>query len=216
MSIAIAIDPPIALGNYTLLQAHIAEKMDRDDLAAQIPNFIRMAEFWLSDKIFHPLGEASATLITVPGSETLSLPTDFRQLRHAYVAGAQAQPLQQVSPSSLREEWPNASGMPQAFAIAAGTLQLAPVPDGAYNIVLGYLGALTPLSDSNPSNWLLARRADVYVYAALLQAEAHIVNDGRLPLWKAALDEALADLNAAGNRYRVAASPYRLRNPVCV
>jgi len=216
MSIAIAIDPPIALGNYTLLQAHIAEKMDRDDLAGQIPNFIRMAEFWLSDKIFHPLGETGTTLITVPGNETVPLPADFRQLRHAYVAGDRAQPLQQVSPSNLREDWPGANGMPQALAIVAGALQLAPVPDAAYNIVLGYLGALTPLSDSNPSNWLLARRADIYVYAALLQAEAHIVNDSRLPLWKAALDEALADLNAAGNRHRVAASPYRLRSPVCV
>lgn len=135
MSIAIGIEAPAALGSYALLQAHVAEKMDRDDLAAQIPNFIRMAEFWLSDKAFDPSG-----------------------------AGA----------------------------------------------------ALTPLSDSNPSNWLLARRADIYVYATLLQAEAHIVNDARLPLWKSALDEAIADLNAAGGRRRIATAPWRLLNPVCV
>ena len=136
MSIAIGMESPAALGSYTLLRAHIAEKMDRDDLAGQIPNFIRMAEFWLRDKIFHPDAENGAGLV--------------------------------------------------------------------------------PLSDTNPSNWLLERRADIYVYAALLQAEAHIVNDERLSLWKAALDEALADLNADGNRQRIAAAPFRLRNPVTV
>lgn len=216
MSIAISTSSDTSLGSYSLLKAHIAEKMDRTDLTAQIPNFIRMAEFWLTDKIFHPQGETTATLLTTAATDYVALPTDFRQLRQAHVVADPIQYLQIVSPSTLREDWVSGTGSPQALAIVNGFVQIGPTPDAQYSISITYLGDFVPLSDSAPSNWLLQRRADIYVYASLMQAEAHIVNDERIPLWKAALDEALSDLNRAGNRYRMSGSPLRLRNPVCV
>jgi|ERR1044072_8774280 hypothetical protein len=216
MSLALSIDPEGSISTYAQLKEHIAEKMDRDDLAAQIPNFIRMAEFWLADAITHPFGEVTSLVSTTAGVETVALPVGFSQLRSAHLVADPLCILDPVSPATMRERWTTGSGQPQSYAILNGLMLIGPVPDAAYSISLTYLSDLVPLSDVNQTNWLLTRRADIYVYASLLQAEAHIVNDQRLPVWKTALDEAVAMFNAAGNRYRASASPLRLRNPVCV
>jgi hypothetical protein len=216
MSIAISITPAGTIDTYTLLKAQIAEKLDRSDLEDQIPNFIRMAEYRLARVILHPMGETTSIVSTTAGTETVNLPTGFQQLRAAHVVSDPIAYLQQVSPSTLREKWNSGSGSPQAFAIVNGQLLIGPVPDAVYALKLTYLSELTPLSDSSETNWLLQKHADVYVYGSLLQAEAHIVNDARIPLWKSAWDEAIAEINAAGNRYRASASPLRLRNPVVV
>jgi hypothetical protein len=69
------------------------------------------------------------------------------------------------------------------------------------------------LSDAAPANWLLTRHSDIYLWATLLTAEAFLVNDERLGVWKAALDEAIDELVQAGNRKRFVGR-MRLRSPV--
>jgi hypothetical protein len=216
MSIAIAVASPGTIDSYTQLKAFVADALDRGDLTERIPSFIRLAEARLARLITHPHGEATATLTSIAGQETLALPTGLRQLRSAHLTTNPIVQLQQVSPSALREGWNSGSGAPQAFALVAGRMVLGPVPDAAYAIAIVYLAALTPLSPAAETNWLLAAHPDVYVYGALLQAEAWMANDERIPLWKAAFDEAIVEINEQGKRMRMSASPARVRNPMCV
>lgn len=215
MTVAIAISTAGAIDSYPKLVAAVADELDRNDLDNQIPRFIRLAEARMTRLILHPDRDASVTIATVAGEESVALPADMRRLRSAHVVADPLAILQQVSPSELRASWNTGSGQPQAFAIHNGRLVLGPVPDGVYTISLAYIGTIAPLTDANQSNWLLLKHPDAYLYGALLHAEAYLANDDRLTLWKSVFDEAIAEINQEGNRYRYSASPLRLRNPVC-
>lgn len=214
MSIVVSVSDAFAIESYDGLIAYIEEVLDRDDLTDQIPNFIHLASLRLDRVLLPPARQGSASIAVTADTATASLPTDFKQLIAANIAGT---PIEQVSTAMLYEGWNNAvSGEPRVFSIGNGTLRLAPTPDAAYTITIDYLKGIVPLSAADPTNWVLESHADLYVYGALLQAEAYLSNDDRLAIWKTAFDEAIGEVNAQGLRYRSSGSPLRLRSPVCV
>ena len=63
-----------------------------------------------------------------------------------------------------------------------------------------YYAKIPALSGSNASNWLLARSPDVYLYGSLVAAEAFLMNDERLGVWKGATDEIVAGIRLEGEK----------------
>ena len=59
-----------------------------------------------------------------------------------------------------------------------------------------YRKRLSPLSSANPSNWLLDRNPDAYVYGALVQTLAFKADD-RGDAWTSGYARALADIEEA-------------------
>lgn len=214
MSIVVATAGSFAIETYAGLVDYIGEVLNRDDLASQIPTFIHLAGIRLNRILLPPARQDSTTITVSSGTSTAILPSDFKQLVAANVGG---KILEQTTTAGIYEGWNEAtSGEPRVFSIANGSLKLAPVADDDYTITLDYLKSIPSLSEENPSNWVLVNHCDLYMYGALLQAEAYLSNDERLPLWKLAFDEAIAEVNAQGLRYRTSGSPLRLRSPVCV
>ena len=120
--------------------------------------------------------------------------------------------LEQASPAALRMLFPSSRlGQPRAYAISGASLLIGPTPDSGYTITLGYKQAIPSLSDTNPTNWLLAKHPDLYVAASLAMAEFRGWNDTRLPMLKAWYDELVEEVNAAGRRARHAGGPIRMR-----
>lgn len=212
MSIVVATSGEFAIETYGGLVDWIAKVLDRDDLDADIPTFIHLAGIRLGRVLLPPARQTSDNLTTTAAQGDVILPDDFRQLIAANINNCVLEP---VTMAVLYEKRV-ASGEPRFFSIVDGAIELAPVPDGVYNISIDYLRAITPLSDTNPTNWVLQDHADLYIYGALLQAEAYLSNDARLALWKMAFDEGISEANKEGLRYRNSASPIRLRSPVCV
>ena len=70
----------------------------------------------------------------------------------------------------------------------------------AHTIRQHYLKRFDIASDS--TNWLLTNFPDVYLYGALAECEMHVVNDKRIPLWKAYFDEGIAEVNELDERGR--------------
>jgi len=195
------------------LQASLAEWLNRSDLTAKIPELIAFAERRFNRVIIVPEREAVATA-TMSG-ERLAVPTDFWQLRSLYLDTDPRVALQQVSPSVLRSEYAwQTTGKPQVFAIIDEQFVFGPAPDDTYAIEIDYYATIPALGASQTTNWLLTKHPDIYLYGALLQAEAYLMNDNRLGLWKGAMDEAVAELLESGRRKHTSASPMRIRNPV--
>lgn len=213
MSIAVPTTDASPIETFQGLKAWVLEVLDRDDLDDVIDKMVRMAEYHLRRQILSIQRETTATLSAT--GETVLLPSDFVQLRNAYLATDPPVQLSQLAPTVLKSRYP-ATGQPLGYAIGNGVLILGPAPDGPYNVQIRYLQNLPYLSDTNPTNWLLANHADVYVYATLLQADAYIQDDPRLGIWKSSLEEAIANINEQGNRYRHSATPLRLSSPVVV
>lgn len=200
-----------ALETYDDLVQAVQDWLKDPSLADAAPTFISLAEAHFRRVILHCDREYTDTWTA---AASIALPTDFLQVRAAYLDTDPKQVLSQMSPDNLRTFWSSAqASRPKNFAISAGAMQLGPAPDDAYNLVVTYLRTLTPLSSSNSSNWLLEKHPDIYLFGALVHAEFYGWNDERLSLIKSALDEMIGDLNAQGVRQRYG-GPIRMRSMV--
>lgn len=203
----------MSISTYSELQAAARNWLNRpSDLDSRIPEFVVLAETRFNRVLNTPEMETIATLSTT--AESVALPSDFWEARGAYLDTDPRQVLEEVTLAFLRDRYSTqTTGRPQVYAISGGNIVLAPSPDTTYSLKLTYKQSIPPLA-SNSTNWLLTKHPDIYLYATLLQAEAYGWNDERLGLWKSALDEALAELQKAGNRKRFGGAPLRLRSPV--
>lgn len=200
MTIALPLAASPRLQTYDDLVQAVQDWLKNPSLADYVPTFISLAEAHFRRTILHVDREYTATY---PASDSITLPTDMLQVRSVYLGTDPKVALGQMSPDALRTFWSsNYAGSPRNYALIAGSLILGPRPDSDYDIVITYLRTLTPLSETNSSNWLLEKNPDIYLFGALVHAELYGWNDERLPLLKSALDEMIADLNAQGVRQR--------------
>lgn len=88
--------------------------------------------------------------------------------------------------------WPN--GLNQPFLLTG--------PAGTGVVSLVYRQRIPPLGPDRASNWLIARNPDLYLYAALLEAEPFLRNDGRIALWQSMLETAITDVQALDREAR--------------
>lgn len=201
------------LSTYAELLASIALWLDRDDLEDRIPDFVRLLEARLNRILRVPEMEETTTLTT--DAERIDLPTDFRQSRALYLDTDPRQELEAISLGTLRTKYAQQiTGKPECYAISGSEIVLGPAPDDEYDLILTYYADIDGLDANTSTNWLLAKHPDIYLYGTLVAAEAHIWNDERLPLWRAALDEAIAELQKQGTAKQYGASPLRLRASV--
>jgi hypothetical protein len=198
---------PMDLSSYTGLQAAIADFLARDDLTAQIPGFIALAEA----KAKREVRRKTVRTTLVASTESTALPADCAELRSIYpLTGSPSRdrPLYLSTPEGLAEvraRRAGVSGRPQLFAIIDGSLVLAPTPDQAYTLQISYYQKLVPLATASP-NPLLTEAPDIYLYGALAEAAPYLEHDERLPVWKTLFNEAVESLDKAREREETNAS----------
>lgn len=88
--------------------------------------------------------------------------------------------------------WPN--GLDRPFLLTG--------PAGTGVVSLVYRQRIPPLGPERASNWLIVRNPDLYLYAALLEAEPFLRNDGRVALWQSMLETAITDAQALDREAR--------------
>ncbi len=81
---------------------------------------------------------------------------------------------------------------------------------GAYLHLL-YNKRIPTLSNGQPTNWLLEKYPDLYLYASLANSEAWMKNDERVAMWAKAATEALQEVNKHDWCTKVSGSPLRSR-----
>lgn len=198
----------MALSTYSDLKTSIANYLGRSDLTSQIPDFITLAEVRLSRELRIRQMLSNSTIATVGGTNTVSLPSDFLDLRDIYVDGNPRQPISYMTPAAFsRDAQPEFSGKPVYYTINATQFVLAPNPDTNYNIKVLYYAKPTVLSDSNTSNAFLANAPDALLYASLLEAEPYLMNDQRILVWSNLYSNALQALNTADEKSEFSGVP---------
>ena len=68
------------------------------------------------------------------------------------------------------------------------------VPDSTYEMEIIYIGGVTPLSASNPSNNILLRSPDAYLYGALAEAYAYLLDETRAAQYMARFEKAMEEI----------------------
>lgn len=203
----------MTIATYSELLTEIDAWMDRSDLTARIPTFIRLFEARMNRRLVDPDMEGTSTTTLEAGISNYGLPDDFSQARSVYLSSTDPRAqLFYMAPAALRDTYPeNVNGQPVVYTVEGSELVLAPAPDGEYTLSLSYVQTVPALTSSNTTNWLLDRHPDLYLWGTLTMAEAFLKDDARLGVWKAAWDEALAEATTYANRRRLGAAPLQLR-----
>jgi hypothetical protein len=186
---------------YAELQASVEDWADQDVPTADL---IALAEASL--KIRPELQDEIRTAIALDAEE-VTLPTTAREIRSlAFDTDEVRGPVEIVSVELLPEKKIEfgTTGVPRFAALTdnGATLLLAPAPDTARVATIVYFAKLVSLSDDAPTNWLLTNHPNVYLYAALLEAEPYLKNDDRMGTWERKLEKALAEMRAYMERRR--------------
>ena len=152
------------------------------DFTAQIENFIQNAFESLSRDI-DPIGfNENVTTTSIAGDRFVNLPTAIEPMLFNYLTitvGYNVSYLEMKTLAFCQEYWPDISiqGQPKYFAnFDADRVYLAPTPDQAYTLKLGYQGKINPLSNTNTTNWYTETITDVLLSGCLAEANLFTKN----------------------------------------
>jgi len=185
----------MAIATYTDLQTSIANFLARSDLTAQIPDFIALAEARMSRELETRGQEKRSAATLTAGDEYIFLPQDMREIREVKLNTSPLTVLKYYSPVALDEQYASAgNGKPQGYSIVGREMKLRPVPDSSYSAEIIYIGDVTPLSASVSTNNILTRSPDAYLYGALAEAYAYLLDETRAAQYMARFDKALEEI----------------------
>lgn len=153
--------------NYGTLQVDVADYLHRSDLTAKMPSFIVLAEAALFRE-FEPKDLATSVTGTTTG-EYATLPTDFSSVQRITATVGDAEyNLDYRSP-----DYSTTLTYPNSYALESNQIRIFGASTGqAYKLY--YIAALSALSDTNTTNWLLTNSPDLYMYATALEAAKYI------------------------------------------
>jgi len=165
----------MALSTYAELKTGIANWLNRTDLTDEISDdFIKLTEADFNAKLRIRQMEQIDTINI--DSETETVPTGFISVRSFYILLSSVKhPLEYITPANMFEtRGGSRSGRPRAYTIESDneteTFRFGPSPDTSYTGYLSYYKAISALSVSNTSNWMLANHPAVYLYGSLYHA----------------------------------------------
>jgi hypothetical protein len=191
--------------SYADLQTSVGRWLKRTNLNDQIPDFISLAEARLNRRL--SVRQMRTWLTVTPSTNFVTLPGDYnRAIRVMY--GDQRL---DFTSENIADPMMTEGGQWNQFTIAGNKLWLLTQIDGTTKLTLHYYQQIEPLSDSNTSNWLLEDGPDLYLYAALLEAEVFIKNDDRIAVWTAALERAMADIESNDDAGQFAGSSLAMK-----
>jgi hypothetical protein len=176
-----------------LITAVASNWKHRSDLASIAPDLIMIGEKWIMRNVRAPEMETALSVTLSSGVGTA--PTGFLGLKYAYVDASPAVPLEFRSPQQIYVSYPNRSvtSKPKWIAYDAGSFIFGPFPDSDYTIKGTYYKRQGPLSSSVYD--LFSNNPDLYLFAALAEAEGYVGKDDRIPLWTTKRDQIAMDIN---------------------
>lgn len=156
----------MAITTFAELKAAATDWLARDDAASYGDDAVLMAEGYFNRRLRHRKMVTKEDL--TPTSGVCSLPDDYLKYRRVVEKAALRRPLEHISDDGADELYPSrVSGPACHFAIIGDTLETYPLATN--DIELTYYQEIPALSESNSSNWLLAKAPNLYLRATQVQ-----------------------------------------------
>ncbi len=198
----------MALATYDDLKAALSDWLIGHALADRSVDFIAMAEADLNRKLRTRQQQRRST--TEPDGAYVALPLDFAEAVNVTLNESSRQ-IQQVTFAFADLVRKTETGSPAYFVISGQQMEILPTPQPGDTVEMVYYATIPPLRDTEPSNWLLKRAPDLYLYAALAQAGPYINDENRAALWEKRRDQIITDLNQEAEAAAYSASPLVMR-----
>lgn len=192
----------MAFTDYTALKSTIADYLARSDLTTQIPDFITLAENRLRRDVRIRAMLKVVTTSTTASDPTVSIPTDFLEMRDIHIEANPVHTLIYQNPSNFfrnTKAGTLTTGFPNNYTVMGSEFQFAPIPDAAYTLKMVYYAAPIYLSSTVSSNVFLTSCPDLLLYASLGEAEPYLMNDARVATWATLYDRGLTSLTESND-----------------
>tara|TARA_R100000664_G_C2707374_1_gene105454 strand:- start:182 stop:808 length:627 start_codon:yes stop_codon:yes gene_type:complete len=188
----------MAIDTYANLKSTIATYLNRDDLTANIPDFIALTEKRLNRELrVREMINSDTSITTVSGTQSYSLPTGFIE---AITVIFQSDPFVTLPFTSNHDFYKKynssvASGSPSFFTIVGDKIKLGVAPDQAVTLQIDFYKEITTLSDSVTTNDILTTFPELYLYGSLAESSPFLMQDERLNVWASLYKEAVNKAN---------------------
>ena len=189
----------MALNNYDELKQSVAEWMHRTDLAAYIPDFIRLAELDLErENLPLPELDVSTTLTFTAGKAPK--PGDFKAVRALWYVDSTSGERSALRTAPVEDvmtmyPYPNTTTLrPRYYTILGNEFVVVPIPDDGTTMNLDYVKTPTPLGIGNQTNEWLQVAPDALLFGALSAARFYGLDDQRSELYRQRYNDAVARL----------------------
>lgn len=191
--------------DYSTLKSTIADYLNRQDLLPQIPTFIQLAESEFNTRL--RTREMIVRATATSDNEYVQLPSDWLEAINLQIVGGTS-PLRYVTLDEADQIVEHKLYTKvSAYSLMSGAIELVPAPGDDVEIEMVYYAKLPALSDSTPSNWLLVKAPDAYLYGALMHAQPFLMDDQRMPTFAALYNARLEALQYESDKAAHSGSP---------
>ena len=162
--------------NYTTLKSGIADYLHRDNLTAQIPGFIELAESYLFRELNVKELQTSVAGTTIAGGYG-TLPTDFGSV--ARITVTHSSWTTNLDYMAVADVADTVLTHPQFYSLENNQIRIIGAGVGqAYTLF--YTPDISPLSASVSTNWILTNASELYLYASCLEAARYVRDAGEI------------------------------------
>lgn len=199
------------LSNYGELKASIADFLNRNDLTAQIPDFIRLFESRANDRVRVRQGLLRTTLVLT--GQFTAAPEGLEEIESCWIPSPHKKigVITTLQAAVERERTANATGPLESVSVVGNEIEAFPTPSADTTLSLVYFQTVPPLAADEDSNWLLDKYPDLYLYGSLIASAPFLKDDDRLQMWTALHDTRLEEANIAGMRAKLGGGTIRVR-----
>ena len=191
----------MSIANYSELQSAITDLFKRTDKTAKYPDYISLAEQTIIRQLKLRVNEATSTGTT--SGNTITIPAGCaRILRVRIETGNVEYMLDYASPNGI-ERYTIGTSLPSLYTVEGGAIRLLSAPSGPYGYTLFYVPDLTPLSDTNTTNWALLNAPDVYLYGSVMQAFLAAWDDPNAMKFQVLFDNAMQSVKSVDEARRL-------------
>lgn len=200
----------MSISTFSELKTAIADTLNRQDLTATIPNFITLCESRCNRTLRTRDMRTRNAAYSISTALT-ALPAACREVvKVRLTSTSPSKPLKYRTPEDadmLLEEIGDVTGEPDWYTIEGGYLEVVRPPGTTYTAELVYYANLTALSDAAPSNWLLSKHPDAYLYGSLVHSAPYLKDDERLGIWAGLFDSIISDIRLEDERSNYGSTP---------
>ena len=191
----------MALSTYNGLKDSVGSWLARSgdtQITNNVADFITLADAYLNRNLRTRRMETVSTFTTTSGER--NLPDDYLAWRRLTWLGDTYVSLEYLNPDVFNRWYPAVeAGTPRTFTIEGDTIKIRPTDDVTSFSFL-YFAKIPAMSDDDDSNWVLEHHPDLYLAAALAEANAFLVNPDHAALWAQKRDALIAQVIALSEK----------------
>lgn len=180
----------MAITTYAELQTAVKNWLHRSDVDSIIPDLIMLGE----DRIYRQLRvrQMEATLSGTFSGDVLALPSDYVELKYAYVDTSSNRWLERKTAEWVYRNDPTRSSG-EARYIARDQSNFILSPTEAATIAGVYYKRLDSIDTT--LNTIFTTHPGLWLFASLIESEAYIVRDARMPMWEAKFGQLVQEVS---------------------